>query len=262
MATDPRQEAVMATGRQHEWRPLRSTRRGTMSTITPQPTDRITRVLLGGGVVYAVLYVLLNDVVAAGLYPGYDPVAQAVSELSATRSPARAFLTVVSPVWAVLMIAFGLGVVRAAGSRRAVRVTGVLVVAHGMVALLWLAFPMTSRAEMSPGAPAAVNDVGHLVMTAATLAFVLLQFGFSAAAFGWRFRFYAIVSGLIVVVFGALTGVQAAKLPAGEPTPWMGLFERISIAPWLLWMAVLAVLLMARYGEAAGAGDRLGGSAS
>ena len=42
----------------------------------------------------------------------------------------------------------------------------------------------------------------------------------------------------------------------GEPTPWMGLAERLSIAPWLLWMAVLAVMLMtARYAEPGGAGD-------
>ena len=62
-------------------------------------------------------------------------------------------------------------------------------------------------------------------------------------AFGWRFRLYATVSMLTVVVFGALTGVAATHLAAGEPTPWMGLFERISIAPWLLWMAVLHLVL-------------------
>jgi hypothetical protein len=140
-------------------------------------------------------------------------------------------------------------------------VTGALVVAHGVVALLWLVFPMTSRAEIAPGAPAAANDVGHLALTAATLAFVLAQFGFSAAAFGGRFRLYAMVSGLTVVVFGALTGVQAVRLAAGEPTPWMGLFERISIGSWLLWMAVLALLLMRGYGEPGG-GDRPGARAS
>jgi hypothetical protein len=50
--------------------------------------------------------------------------------------------------------------------------------------------------------------------------------------------------------------VQASKLPAGEPTPWMGLFERISVGPWLLWMAILAIMLVtARYAEPVGAGD-------
>jgi hypothetical protein len=103
---------------------------------------------------------------------------------------------------------------------------------------------MTSRADMTSGAPATPNDVGHLVMTGATIVLVLSETGFSAAAFGWRFRVYAMASAVTVVEVGALTAAQASRLPAGVPTPWMGLFERISIAPWLLWMTVLHFILM------------------
>ena len=89
-------------------------------------------------------------------------------------------------------------------------------------------------------------------MSAVTVAFILSQIGFSAAAFGWRFRLYATVSAVAVVVFGTMTSVQARSVAIGEPTPWMGLAERLSIAPWLLWMAVLAVMLMtARYADPA-----------
>ena len=185
-----------------------------MSTTVRQPTStQLTRILLACGIGYAVLYVVVNDLVAAGLYEGYDPLSQAVSELSATGSPAKAFLTALSPAWTLLMIAFGLGVRRADGGRRALRVTGDLLVAHGIVGLLWLAFPMTSRADIVAG-DTAVNDVGHIVLTGVTLVFVLAQFGFSAAAFGWRFRLYAIISAVIVVVFDALTSMQASALPA------------------------------------------------
>jgi len=224
-------------------------------TVTQPSVGRLTQVLLACGVLYVALYVILNDVVAASLYEGYDPLSQAVSELSATGSPARAFLTAVFPLWPVLMIAFGIGVRRASDGRRALRVTGVLLVAQGIIGLLWLAFPMTSRADMTSGAPAAPNDVGHLVMTGATIVLVLSEIGFSAAAFRWRFRVYAIASAATVLVFGALTAVQASRLPAGGPTPWMGLFERISIAPWLLWMAVLHFILMtAGHSEPGGGG--------
>jgi len=211
-------------------------------TDTSVTSTRLTQVLLACGLLYAALYVVLNDVVAAGLYPDYDPLSQAVSELSATGSPAAAFLTAVFPVWPTLMVAFGIGVRRAADGRRALRVTGVLLVVHGLVQVLWLVFPMSARSDITSGAS---GDVGHLVLTEVTVAFVLAEIGFSAAAFGWQFRLYAVVSTLIVLVFGALTGVQASQLAAGEPTPWMGLFERISIAPWLLWMAVLHLILSA-----------------
>jgi len=210
-------------------------------TVTPGTGARLTQVLLACGVLYAALYVILNDVVAASLYDGYDPLSQAISELSATGSPARAFLTAVFPVWPMLMVAFGIGVFRAAGGRRALRTTGVLLVVQGIVGLLWLAFPMTSRSDIATGAD---NGVGHLVMTALTIVLILSEIGISALAFGWRFRLYAAAGIVIVVVFGALTAVQASALAAGGLTPWMGLFERISIAPWLLWMTVLHFTLM------------------
>jgi Protein of unknown function (DUF998) len=216
-----------------------------VSTPTRRSTgDRLTQILLACGVIHGTLYIILNDVVAAGLYEGYDPLSQAVSELSATGSPANAFLSTVFPVWPVLMGAFGIGVWRAADGRRALRITADLLVAHAIVGLLWLFFPMTARVDMAPGAPATVNDIGHLVMTVATIVLILSQIGFSAAVFGWRFRIYAIASVVTVVVFGALTAAQASKLPTGGTTPYMGFVERISIAPWLLWMAVLAVVLI------------------
>jgi len=77
-----------------------------------------------------------------------------------------------------------------------------------------------------------------------TIVLILSEIGISALAFGWRFRLYAVAGIVVVVVFGALTAVQASALAAGGLTPWLGLFERISIAPWLLWMTVLHFNLM------------------
>jgi hypothetical protein len=36
---------------------------------------------------------------------------------------------------------------------------------------------------------------------------------------------------------------EVQHLAAGEPTPWFGLLERITIGVYLLWVAVLALLL-------------------
>jgi hypothetical protein len=213
-----------------------------VTTTTARPT--VTRLLLACGPVYGVLSVVANDVVAAALLPGYDPLSQAISELSAVGAQSRPFLIAVTAVWTGLLAGFGLGVRRAADDRRALRVTGNLLIAHAVVGLLWLPFPMTARADMVPG-PMAVNDVGHLVLTAATAVFVTAEVVSSAMAFGRGFRIYAAVTVGTALGFGALTGVLTIGIESGAPTPWMGLAERVSIGAWLVWMAVLAVRLLA-----------------
>ena len=44
---------------------------------------------------------------------------------------------------------------------------------------------------------------------------------------------------------GHYTSTLAPDLSDAKATPWMGLYERISIGAWLLWMTVLALMLLA-----------------
>jgi hypothetical protein len=203
----------------------------------------VVDVLLACGVAYSLSYVVANDVIAATRYGGYDRASQAVSELSATGAPTRAFLAAMVPVWTGLMVAFGIGVWKAARTERSLRVEGGLLVAFGITGLLWLAFPMTSRQDMVSGSTP-TNDVGHIAMTVVTVVLILSQLLVGAAAFGRRFRLYSYATAAVVLVFGALTAMEAPKVPDGQATPWMGVFERINIAAWLLWIAVLAIALL------------------
>jgi hypothetical protein len=217
---------------------------GAADAAAGRPPTTLVKILLTCGVLYALVYVVANDVIAAAASDGYSRLSQAVSELSATGAPAKTFLNLMLPVWTALMIAFGVGVWMAAGERWALRVTGGLLVGFGVTGVLWLAFPMTSRAEMVAGGAMPANDVGHIAMTVLTVLLIVGQIGFAAAAFGPRFRLYSLLTTLTVLVFGALTGMESPKVPTGEPTPWMGLFERISVGAWLLWLAVLAITLL------------------
>ena len=205
--------------------------------------SRLATALLSCGVGYSLLYVIENDVVAARRYSGYSRMSQAVSELSAKGSPARPFLTATVPLSSALMVAFGIGVSKSAEGKRALRVAGGLLVGGGVMSVTWLPFPMSSRDEIAKGAGAA-NDIGHLVLSAATLVLILSQFAAGAVAFGRKFRVYSLLSGATVAGFGALTGIESQKMTRGEPTPWLGLFERIMLGAWLLWMSILAVILL------------------
>jgi Protein of unknown function (DUF998) len=163
----------------------------------------VLKPLLACGVVYSLSYVIANDIVAATRYDGYSRVDQAISELSATGASTRPFLVAMLPFWTALMIAFGIGVWMSAHDKRFLRVTGALLVASGVTGVIWLPFPMSSRAEMVRVGTGG-NDLGHLVLTAVTVTLILLQMGFGAAAFGKQFRLYSLVSAATVLVFGAL----------------------------------------------------------
>lgn len=199
--------------------------------------------LLACGIAYPVTYVVANDIVAASRYPGYSRVDQAVSELSATGAPTRRFLVMMLPAFTGLTLAYGVGVWKAAGQRRALRATGLVLAASGATGIAWLPFPMSSRDVIARGA-ATGGDTGHLVLSGLTIAEILALFGAGAGAFGTRFRTYSLTCGAVVLLSGAFTARQAAKVATGQPTPRMGLYERISIGTWLQWMAALATILL------------------
>ena len=71
-----------------------------------------------------------------------------------------------------------------------------------------------------------------------------LATGVGATAFGKRFRLYSIASIVVLLAFGVLTFLEAPRLQANLPTPWIGLWERINIGVFLLWIVVLAIALL------------------
>jgi ABC-type transport system involved in cytochrome c biogenesis permease subunit len=68
--------------------------------------------------------------------------------------------------------------------------------------------------------------------------------GFGAAAFGRRFRLYSIATIVAVLLFGLLTAPLAARLAANQSTPWLGVYERVCIYAYQLWLTVLAARLL------------------
>jgi hypothetical protein len=198
--------------------------------------------LLACGILAALLYAVGHDLLAAALYRGYSPFSQTVSELSSIGAPTRPAVTAVVLVHEALLIAFGIGVWRSARGNRPLRVTGGLLIAYGAVGPLWLPFPITARGQIAT--TGGFNDVMHVILGALTILLEFSIIGFGAAAFGRRFRLYSILTFAAVVLFWGLSFLYAPRLGAGEPTPWLGVIERIALGVWLLWLAVLAIVVM------------------
>jgi hypothetical protein len=200
--------------------------------------------LLACGIFYAVLYPVVNDAIAATLYDGYSRMSQAVSELSAAGAPTRPFLMAVSPIFVLLQIGFGVGMWQSAYGKRPVRVAGALMVGHGAMSLLWVFAPMSQREVIAAGG-ATSADTMHLILAAGTGLFVAAYVAIFAIGFGWIFRAYSALTLVTALVFGRLSA-QVGHIEAGDPTPYMGLLERIGMGAWLLWMAVVSVVLLRR----------------
>jgi hypothetical protein len=144
-------------------------------------------------------------------------------------------------VYGALMVAFGWIVWKSAAPNRALRVVGALLMAHTVFGQFWP--PMHQRAVLAAGG-GTLTDTLHLVWAAITGVFFMLMVGFGAAALGKRFRVYSIVTIVIVLACGAVTGTYASRVQADLPTPWVGVWERISFATFMGWIAVLAIALL------------------
>lgn len=210
---------------------------------SPPPALTTTRqVLLACGIISALLYTAMLVIVPM-FWEGYSSASQSVSELSAIDAPTRSLWVLLGIAWTALYGVFGWGVWLSARSNRALRVVGAVIIVAAIAGLFWP--PMHQREVLAAGG-GTLTDTLHLVWTAVNGVFTLLAMGIGAAAFGRRFRLYSIATMVILLAAGALTSVDAPRIDANLPTPWMGIWERVNIGVWLLWVVALAVMLLGR----------------
>jgi len=207
-----------------------------------RPMERYGTALLVCGIAASVVYVAAN-IAAALHFPGYSTVNQTVSELSAIGAPSRSLWLWMATAYGVLLIAFGIGLAMAARGRRALRRVGYFLIADGLIGFAWP--PMHLR-----GTTTSLTDAGHIAFTAIGVPLMLAAMFFGSKVFGNRFKIYSYVSVGTMLAFGALTSVFGPRIPKDLPTPFAGVYERISIGAFLAWMAVLAISMLrerARY---------------
>lgn len=205
-------------------------------------SSSLRRRLLDAGIAASLLYVAINAFVPL-LFEGYSIRDQTVSELSAVDAPTRSLWLGLLLVYGLLMFAFGYGVWASAGRSRSLRVTGVLLIVNQALGFFWP--PMHSREVLAAGG-GTLTDTLHLVWTAGWGVMVMLTIALSASSFGRRFRVYSIATIVTLVGLAFLTGTYADGIQANLPTPWAGVVERISIAAFMLWVIIFALLLRAK----------------
>jgi hypothetical protein len=204
----------------------------------------LRKLLVGCGIVSSVLYIV-GDGLGTLRYPGYSYADQEFSELTAQGSPVRPLMVGLNGIlYTVLVTAFGVGVWTSAGSKRAGRITAAMLLGYALTGMVTgVFFPMKTREALAAGEGSlrnAMHPPGTIVMSL----FIVLAMAFGSTLLGRRFRYYTHATIVTLVVFGILASLQAGQMVANEPTPWMGIEERINIYATMLWVAVLAIALL------------------
>jgi hypothetical protein len=200
----------------------------------------LKKVLLFCGIISSLFYIGMNVFIPM-LYAGYNSFTQTVSELSAIGTPTRQVWVNMALFYTMLLIAFGFGILKTANQIRNLRIVGILVIIHAVIGIFWP--PMHQREVLAAGG-GTITDTLHIVWTMITVPFFMLEIGFGAAAFGKRFRWYSIITVIIIIFFGMLTGIGSRSMEANLPTPWLGVWERIIIGGYMIWVIVFAISMM------------------
>ena len=198
--------------------------------------------LLICGILAMLWYVAMNILVPMQ-YPGYDSTSQTVSELSAINAPTRTFWFVLAIFYSILFIAFGLGIWLSANGNRALRVVASVILFDAVLGFFWP--PMHQREIIAAGG-GTLTDTLHLVWAFVHLVLMLLMIGFGASVLGKGFRIFSVAIVLIFIVFGILTTIESRGIEANLPTPYVGIWERINIGAYMIWVIVFVIMLMRR----------------
>jgi hypothetical protein len=199
----------------------------------------LNKFLLTCGILSAMFYII-TDLLASWWYEGYSIIDQNYSELLATGAPTRPVMLISSVVYNLLVIAFAIGIWTSSHRRLISKITVAVMLGY---AILSMVTPSFFQMDMR-GAPITPYGSLHPIMTVFMSIFILLSIGFGAFLFSVRFRLYSFITIILLIVFGFITGLQAPQLSAGQPTPLMGLTERINIYSTMIWFAVFSIALL------------------
>ena len=202
--------------------------------------QRATKFLLLAAIPGVVVYGV-GDLLSGLLYDGYSFKDQAISELSAFGSPVRPLMATLIVVHGALLLAFGIGIVRAT-KRRSVRWIGVLQIATFFVVGMW---NHTVWAMSSRGRETGFNDTMHITLTMVFSVLVVAMMVLSAVAYRGWFRLYTVTTLLTVAAFGGAASFAIRGIDQND-TPWAGGFERINAYAYFAWLVMLAVTVVRR----------------
>ena len=201
----------------------------------------VRKVLLVCGMLVPAMYIFLY-VLGGALRPGYSHISDSVSELLSPGAPNKPLLTTIQLVYALLHVAFGIGVLQfiQASEHSALvgKIGAWLIVAVGVATVGTAIFPQdaTGTSATTPGQIHKILVFGALVPFS-ILSTLLVGIWLSRAPIYPGFATYSFVTVGAIVVMGGVGG-------ATVETPFAGLVERVSAIAIHQWLFILALKML------------------
>ena len=199
----------------------------------------LRKTLLYCGVVAPVLYVI-TAIVGAALRNDYSHIVNAISELISNGAPNKAVLDIVFNIYNTLLLAFAIGGYTALKhAPRICRIAMGIFIGIQILSFSWGFFPMDPLGTKATFAGTMHNVLGGVVAFATILMPLLMGLGFKKLHGSNSYSTYAFISSFIIFVSG-LTGV----ILSAQGILVFGLFERITIGTYEVWVFVTALKLL------------------
>lgn len=200
----------------------------------------LRKTLVSCGIAAPVLYVV-TAIVGAAMRPNdYSHITNAISELLSNGAPNKAILDVVFNIYNALLLAFAIGAYSAIRNfPRISKIAMGILISIQVLSFSWGFFPMDPLGAEATFAGTMHNVLGGVVALATIVMPLLTGLGIRHLEGFNRYAVYSFITSAIIFVSG-LTGV----ILAGQGIQLFGLFERITIGAYEVWIFVTAVMLL------------------
>ena len=199
----------------------------------------LRKLMLYCGIAAPVLYIA-TAIVGAALRPDYSHIVNAISELLSNGAPNKAILDIVFNIYNALLLAFAIGAYSVLkNSPRISRIAMGILIGIQVLSFSWGFFPMDPLGAEATFAGTMHNVLGGIVALATIIMPLLMGLGFRQGSDFKRYSTFSFIASAIIFVSG-LTGV----ILAGQGYLVFGVFERITIGAYEVWIFVTALNLL------------------
>jgi hypothetical membrane protein len=193
------------------------------------------------GIIGPVVYILAVFIGSA-LRHDYSAFYNSISELNNANTPNKLFLDVLFGIYNISLLIFGLGAyLDSSNKSKKYNAATLMLVIIGVLGLLVLIFTQDPR-----GTPATLNGTIHIILSGITAAFTIISIILVGLSFRKYtriklFSWYSYITAVLIFVSG---GVAAGSF--ANNSAYGGLFERITIFLFMIWLIIFSYILLRR----------------